>query len=147
MIAKMSISFRTPRFIAFALIALLLSGGSLAYGLVWGVPQWNVAFQGVLAPLISAYGGWSVTLGIVGFGVLLIGGSLALGWMRASFDYLLLALGFLAVLIFVSLGLPSPVAALVDAAISFLVVGLCALLVVGVFISAMKERLTRRYRV
>ncbi|MGC8517079.1 MAG: hypothetical protein ACP5P4_00945 [Steroidobacteraceae bacterium] len=138
---------RTPRAVGFALLALLLSGGSLVWGLVWGVPRWNSAFQGSLQPMIAAYGGWSVTLGIVGLGVLLVGGSLALGWVRAAVDYVLLALGFLSVLIFVSLGLPASVAAMVDAAVSFLVVGLCALLVVAVFVGAVRERLGRRYHV
>lgn len=137
---------RTPRFIGSALLALLLCGGSLVYGLVWGVPQWNSAFQGALQPIIAAYGGWSVTLGILGLGVVLVGGSLALGWLRATFDYLLAALGFLAALIFISLGLPSSVAAMVDAAVSLLVVGLCGLLVVVIFVGAIRERLTRRYR-
>jgi hypothetical protein len=138
-------TLRTPRFIAFALVALLLCGGVLIYGMVCGIPQWSVAFHGALQPLIEAYGGWTITLSIVGLGILLVGGSLALGWMRRSFDYLLLAVGFLAVLIFVSLGLPSSISTMVDASVSFLVVGLCALLVVVAFAGAVRERLSRRY--
>ena len=142
---KVPMALRRPRFIGFALLALLLCGGSLVFGLIWGVPQWNSAFQGALQPVIEAYDGWSVTLGFVGIGVFLIGGSLLLGWLRATFDYVLLALGFLGILIFVWLGLPSSVATMVDAAVSFVVVGLCALLVVAVFVGAIRERLSRRY--
>ena len=142
---KVPMALRRPRFIGFALLALLLCGGSLVYGLAWGVPQWNSAFQGALQAVIAAYDGWSVTLGLVGIGALLVGGSLALGWLRATFDYVLLALGFLGMLIFVWLGLPSLVATMVDAAVSFIVVGLCALLVVAVLVRAVRERLNRRY--
>ena len=145
LMGKIPIALRTTRFIASALLALLLCGGSLVYGLIWGVPRWDSAFKGILRPPISAYDGWSVTLGVVGIGVFLVGGSLLLSWMRATFDYVLLAVGFLAVMIFVSLGLPSPVAAMVYAAVSFLVVGLCALLVVMVLIGAIRARLNRRY--
>jgi hypothetical protein len=144
--AKVPVALRRPRFIGFALLALLLCGCPLVYGLVWGVPQWNSAFQGALQPLITAYDGWSVTLGIVGVGALLVGGALVLGWRRATFDYVLLALGFLGVLIFIWLGLPSSVATMVNAAVSLLVVGLCALLVVTVFLRAVRERLNRRYQ-
>ncbi|MDA8350001.1 MAG: hypothetical protein M0038_14570 [Pseudomonadota bacterium] len=144
--AKVPVALRRPRFIGFALLALLLCGCPLVYGLVLGVPQWNSAFQGALQPLITAYDGWSVTLGIVGVGALLVGGALVLGWRRATFDYVLLALGFLGVLIFIWLGLPSSVATMVNAAVSLLVVGLCALLVVTVFLRAVRERLNRRYQ-
>ena len=142
---KVPMALRRPRFIGFALLALLLCGGSLVYGVIWGIPQWNSAFQGALQPVIAAYDGWPITLGLVGIGALLVGGSLLLGWLRATFDYVLLALGFLSALIFVWLGLPSAVAAMVDAAVSFVVVGLCALLVVAVFVGAIRERLSRRY--
>jgi hypothetical protein len=142
---KLPMALRRPRFIGFALLALLLCGGSLVYGLIWGSPQWNSAFQGALQPVIAAYDGWSITLGIVGIGALLVGGSLVLGWLQRTFDYVLLALGFLGVLIFVWLGLPPSVATMVDAAVSFVIVGLCALLVIAVFVGAVRGRLNRRY--
>lgn len=144
---KVPIALRTPRFIGFALLALLLCGGTLIYGLIWGVPQWNDAFQGALQPVIAAYGGWPVTLGVVGLGILLVGGSLALGWSRASFDYALPAAGFLAALIFVALGLPPSVTSMVYAAVSLAVVGLCALLVAAMFVGAVRARLERRHHI
>ncbi len=143
---KIPAALRTKRFIAFALLALLFCSGSLIYGLTWGIPQWNSAFQGVLQPIISAYNGWAVTLGFVGIGALLVGGSLMLGWLRATFDYVLPAIGFLAVLVFFSLGLPHPVIAMISATVSFLVVGLCALLVLAVLFGAIRARVNRRYR-
>lgn len=143
---KIPAALRTKRFIAFAFLALLLCSGSLIYGLIWGVPQWNSAFQGVLQPIISAYNGWSVTLGVVGIGALLVGGSLMLGWLRATFDYVLPAIGFLSVLVFCSLGLPPPVIVMIGATVSFLVVGLCALLVIVVLFGAIRARVNRRYR-
>ena len=143
---KIPVALRTKRFIAFAFLALLLCSGSLLYGLIWGIPQWNIAFQGVLQPTISAYNGWSITLGVVGIGALLVGGSLTLGWLRATFDYVLPAIGFLAVLVFFSLGLPPPIIVMICAAVSFLVVGLCALLVIAVLCGAIRARVNRRYR-
>ena len=135
----------TPRFILSALVAVILCGGSLTYGFGWGVPQWTAVFQGALAPAIAAYQGWSVTLGIVAAGTLLIGGSLALSWFRATFDYLLIGLGVLAVLVFIVLGLPAQLIAQVDATVSFVIVGLCALLVAVVFYRAAKDRLSGRF--
>lgn len=127
--------------------AIILSCGSLIYGLVSGVPQWTGEFQGTLVPLISAYDGWAVTIGIVVVGVLLVGGCVALSWYRATFDYLLVGLGLLAVLVFITLGLPPQLVARVDAALSFVMVGLCAVLLAKVFFAALKDRFTRRYRV
>lgn len=137
---------RTPRFIGFVLVAAILCGGSLIYGLVWGVPQWSAISQGALDPVIFAYGGWSIAVGIVAAGVLLVGGCLALSWFRATFDYLLLGLGLLSVLVFITLGLPAQVVGQVEAGLSFVMVGLCALLVATIFGAALKDRLTRRYR-
>lgn len=137
---------RSSRFIGSALVALILCGGTLIYGLGWGVPQWNGVFQGELGPVISAYGGWALSIGVVMVGVLLVGGCVALSWARATFDFLLMALGIVAAVTFIALGLPGQLVEQIDATLSFVIVGLCALLVAKVFFSALKDRLSRRYR-
>ncbi len=140
-------AIRTGRLIAWSLFAAIACGGSLLYASVWGVPEWNSVFQGALGPVISAYDGWALSIGFVLVGVLLVGGSLAWCWRRATFDYLPAGLGALALLMFISLGLPVHVVSQIDAALSLVIVGLCALLVVKVFLSALKDRLARRSRI
>lgn len=146
-VEKINMPTRKTSLIVSAILAAILCAGTLGYGLTWGVPQWSSVFQGRLAPVIGAYGGWSISIGLVTVGVILVGGCLALSWMRASYDYLVLSIGVVAVLVFVALGLPAQDRMLVDATLSFVMVGLCALLVGGVFVSALKDRFTRRYRV
>ena len=140
-------SLRTPRLIGSVLLAVILCGGALTYALVSGVPQWNAVFQGALDPVISAYGGWALTGGYVALGVVLVGGSLALSWFRATFDYLPLGFGFVSVLVIISLGLPPYIDAQIDAVLSFVMVGLCAILLGGIFLAAVKDRLSRGVRV
>lgn len=138
---------RTPRLIGSLLLAVVLCGGSLTYALVSGVPQWNAVFQGALDPIISAYGGWALTGGYVALGVLLVGGCFALSWFRATFDYLPLGFGFVSVLVVISLGLPAYIDAQIDAVLSFMMVGLCAVLLAGIFFAAIKDRFNRGFRV
>lgn len=138
---------RTGRFIAWSLFAAITCGGSLLYASVWGVPQWNSVFQGALGPIIAAYDGWALSIGFVLLGVILVGGSLALCWLRATFDFLPAGLGVLALLMFISLGLPIHVVTEIDAALSLVVVGLCALLVFRIFLAALRDRLARRSRI
>ncbi len=137
----------TPRFVLSSLFAGFVFAGTLTYGLLWGVPQWNEAFQGSLAPLISTYGGWPMSIGIVTAGFLTAGICATLSWKRATFDYLIPALGVLSVLAFVSLGLPAPVIAQIRNALSVAVVALCGLMVAGILFLAFKDRLSRRRRV
>lgn len=127
-------------------VAALLLAGSLAYALVLGIPQWSSLFQGTLNPVISAYGGWPLATGIVAVGLIIVGGSVGLSWEQHSFHYLILALGMLSVLVFVSLGLPEQVRGLIENTLSLVVVGLCGLLVAGIFVAALRDRLSRRYR-
>ena len=139
-------SLRSPRFIVCALLAVILAAGLAVYGWLWGIPQWSVAFQGELLPLITAYGGWTAAIGIVAVGTILVGICVAVSWIQGTYHYLMLALGAAAVLTFVTLGLPAQSIAQIQDAISFVIVGLCGLLMLGVFLSALKERLTRRFR-
>lgn len=138
---------RSPRFLASALIAAILVAGSAVYGWLRGIPQWSAVLNGEFIPWLSAFGGWAVAIGIVALGSVLVGISVVVSWIQGTYHYLMLALGAVAVLVFVSLGLPDPVLTQTEDATRFVVVGLCGLLVLGVFISAMKERLTRRFRV
>lgn len=137
---------RTPRFIGSALLAGVLCGASLTYGALWGVPRWSKAFGGALGPVMFAYNGWSFSIGFVVIAVVLVGGSLALSWFRATLDYLLLGMGFVAALVFVALGLPALLVAHIESALGLVMVGLCGLFVAGIFIAALKDRLSRGYR-
>lgn len=132
--------------IASALLAAVLCGGPLVYGLGWGVPQWPTLFRGELDPVFAAYGGWAVSLGVVAVGIVLVGGWLALCWLRATVRYLPVGLGLLAIMVFVTLGMPAQIQSQIDAAVSLAIVALCALLVARVFVAAVKARLARRYR-
>jgi hypothetical protein len=138
---------RTPRLIGSVLLGVILCAGSLTYALVSGVPQWSVVFQGALDPLLSAYGGWALTSAYVGLGILLVGGCLAVSWLRATVDYLPLGFGFVSVLVVISLGLPAYIDAQIDAVLSFVMVGLCAVLLAAIFFAAIKDRISRGFRV
>lgn len=132
--------------ISCSIVAAILAAGSVLYGLIRGVPQWNTVLQGQLDPVILAYGGWPLATGIVAVGLAILGGCIAVSWEQRTFHYLILALGLLSGLVFVALGLPGQVLGLIVNTLSFVVVGLCALLLAGVFAAALRERLTRRYR-
>ncbi len=131
---------------ASVLLAAVLCGGPLVYGLGWGVPQWAMLFRGELDAEFTAYGGWAVSLGVVAIGAALAGGCLALCWLRATTTYLPVGLGLLAIIVFVALGMPTQIQGQIDAAVSVAIVALCALLVVRVFAAAVRARLARRYR-
>ena len=133
-------------FILCSTVAAVLIGGSLFYGLVWGVPQWNTLLQGALDPLILTYRGWPLTMGIVALGLAMAGACIALSWAQGTVHLLILALGALSVLVFASLGLPARILALITSTLSLVVVGLCALFLLGIFLAALRERLSRRYR-
>ncbi|MHB1869978.1 MAG: hypothetical protein ACYCT1_03865 [Steroidobacteraceae bacterium] len=137
---------RNWRVIASALLAAVLCGGPLVYGLGWGVPQWAGLFRGELDPAFAVYGGWAVSLGVVAVGIVLVGGWLALCWLRATVTYLPVGLGLLAIMVFVTLGMPAQIQGQIDAAVSLAIVALCALLVARVFAAAVRARLARRYR-
>ena len=137
----------TPRFVLSSLLAGFLFAGTLTYGMLWGVPQWNEAFQGALVPAISAYGGWPMSIGIVTAGFLTTAICAALSWKHATFDYLIPALGVISVLAFVALGLPAPVIAQIRNALSVVVVALCALMVAGILFLAFRDRFSGRHRV
>ena len=129
-----------------SIVAGLMAAGSAIYGLIWGVPQWNLVFQGALDPVILAYGGWPLATGIVAAGLAILGGCIGVSWEQRTVHYLILALGLLSVLVFIALGLPAQVLGLIVNTLSLVVVGLCALLLAGVFAAALRERLSRRYR-
>ncbi len=133
-------------FIWCSIIAAVLLGGSLTYALVWGVPQWNAVFQGALDPVIFAYGGWPLATGIVAVGLALLGACIGLSWEQGTVHYLILSLGMLSVLVFVSLGLPAQVLTQITSTLSFVVVGFCGLFLLWIFRVAVKDRLARRYR-
>lgn len=139
-------ALRNWRLMASVLLAAALCGGPLVYGLGWGVPQWTTLFPGQLDVVFNAYGGWAVSLGVVAVGAILVGGCLALSWLRATVTYLPIGLGLLAILVFVALGMPAQIQGQIDAAVSLAIVALCALLVVRVFTAAVRARLARRYR-
>lgn len=130
-----------------AVLAGVLIAGSLTYGLLFGVPQWSVAFQGTLAPAISAYGGWPMSLGIVAAGLAVVGICASVSWKQGTYHTLIVALGVLSPMVFFSLGLPAPVIAEIKRALSLAVVGFCGLFVAGVFLFALKDRFTRGRRV
>jgi hypothetical protein len=136
----------TARFVLSSLMAGFLFAGSLTYGLLWGVPQWNQAFHGTLAPAISAYGGWPMSIGIVTVGLLMTGIFAGLSWKHATVDYLIPALGVVSVLAFVVLGLPAPIIAQIRNALSLVVVALCGLMVAGILFLAFRDRLSRNRR-
>ncbi len=129
-----------------SIVTGILAAGSVIYGFIWGVPEWNTLFQGSLQPVILAYGGWPMATGIVAAGLAILGGCIGVSWEQRTFHYLILALGLLSVLVFIALGLPGQVLGLIVNTLSFVVVGLCALLLAGIFAAALRERLTRRYR-
>lgn len=135
------------RLLLSALPAGILAAGSLTYGLLFGVPRWSLAFQGALAPTISAYGGWPVSLGIVAVGMVVVGICAAVSWRRGTFHTLIVALGVLSLLVFFSLGLPAPLIVQIKKSLSLAVVGFCGLFVAGVFLFALKDRFTRGRRV
>ncbi len=137
---------RKRTFILCSAGATVLLGSLLIYGLVWGVPQWSRMFQGVLEPVIFAYGGWPLATGIVAVGLATLGACIGLSWRQGTFPYLILALGLLSVLVFISMGLPAPLLAQITNTLSFVVVGLCGLFLLGIFFVAFKDRLSRRYR-
>lgn len=139
-------SSSTRRLVLSALLAGILAGGSLAYGLLFGVPQWSVVFQGVLAPAISAYGGWPVSLGIVAAGLAVAGACAAVSWHRGTVHTLIMALGVVSLLAFFTLGLPAPLIGEIKRSLSLAVVGFCGLFVGGVFLFAIKDRVTRGRR-
>lgn len=138
--------FHKRSFILCSIAAAVLIAGSLAYALLWGVPQWSTAFQGVLAPVISAYDGWPVSIGIVACGLVVVGVFSAVSWKQSTVHYLVLSLGVVSVLAFVSLGLPPLLLTEIQQALSLVVVGLCGLLVAGIFLFAIKDRLSRGRR-
>lgn len=135
-----------PRIVVSSLLAGFLFAGSLTFALLYGVPRWSNAFQGALAPVITAYGGWPVSTGIVMLALITAGVCGALSWKRETFDYLIPALGVFSVLAFVSLGMPAPIIVQIKDALSLVVVGLCGLMVFGIFYFALRDRLTRRRR-
>jgi len=139
-------SLRSPRFVASALLAVILSTGLAAFGWLWGIPRWNVAFDGALAPGISAYGGWAVSIGFVALGSSVVAGCIVASWIRRTYHYLMLGAAAVAVLTFIALGLPAAVLAQIRDGIRLVVVGLCGLMVLAIFGSALKARLTRRFR-
>ena len=139
-------SLRSPRFVASALLAVILSAGLAAFGWLWGIPRWNAAFDGALAPWISAYGGWAVSIGFVALGSIVVAICIVASWIRRTYHYLMLAAGAVAVLTFIALGLPAAVLAQIRDGVRLVVVGLCGLMVVAIFGSALKARLTRRFR-
>ncbi len=137
---------RNWRLMTSVLLATVLCGGPLVYGLRWGVPQWATLFRGTLEAQFTAYGGWAVSLGVVATGAALAGGCLALCWRRATTAYLPVGLGLLAIIVFVALGMPRQIQGQIDATVSLAIVALCALLVIRVFVAAVRARLARRYR-
>ncbi len=137
---------RKRGFILCSAVAAVLLGASLIYGLVWGVPQWSRLFQGALEPMIFAYDGWPLATGIVAAGLATLGACIGLSWRQGTFHYLILALGLLSVLVFVSMGLPAQLLTQITNTLSFVVVGLCGLFLLGIFFFAFKDRLSRRYR-
>lgn len=138
-------SHRRGLIVCSAVTAVLIAG-SLTYALVWGIPQWNTLLEGNLDPVIGAYDGWPLATGIVALGLAVVGAAVGVSWEQRTFHYLVLALGVLSVLAFISLGFPGQILALITSTLSFAVVGLCALLVLGIFAAALRDRLARRYR-
>ncbi len=140
-------SFKSPsRFLISTLITMIVMVGLAVRGWLWGIPQWDTAFDGALVPWIGAYGGWLLSMGIVTVGVILIGSCLVASWIGSTYHYLVLAAGAVAILTFLILGLPEWMLVQIKDEARLVIVILCVLFVLAIFYSALKARLTRRFR-
>lgn len=137
---------RSPRFVASTLLTVVLSVGLTVFGWLWGVPRWNVAFDGMFAPWVSAYGGWAVSIGFVALGSIMVAACIVTSWIQRTYHYLALGVGAVAVLTFIALGLPATVLTQIKDGVRLVIVGLCGLMVLAIFASALRARLTRRFR-
>jgi hypothetical protein len=143
---QIDMSLRSPRLVASTLLVVIVSAALAGFGWFWGIPRWDAAFDGALAPWVSAYGGWAVSIGFVALGSIVIAGCIVASWIQRAYHYLVLAAGAVAILIFIALGLPATVVAQIKDGARLVIVGLCGLMVLAIFLSALKARLTRRFR-
>ena len=141
----MSVKFPS-RLLGSTLITMMVVIGLAVRGWLWGIPRWDSMFGGALAPWIGAYGGWLMSMGIVTVGVILIGSCLAASWIGSTYHYLVLAAGGVAMLTFAILGLPDWMLVQIKDEARLVIVVLCVLFVLAIFYSALKARLTRRFR-
>ena len=139
-------SLRSPRLVASTLLVAIVSAALAVFGWLWGIPRWNTAFDGALAPWVSAYGGWAVSTGFVALGSIVIASCIVASWIQRAYHYLVLAAGAGAILTFIALGLPATVVAQIKDGARLVIVGLCGLMVLAIFLSALKARLTQKFR-
>jgi apolipoprotein N-acyltransferase len=139
-------SLHSPRLLASTLFAVILSAGLAMFGRLWGIPRWDVVFDGALAPWVSVYGGWGASIGFVALGSIVIATCIVASWKQQTYHYLILAAGAVAALTFIALGLPATVRGQIRDEVRVMIVGLCGLMVLTILGCALKARLTRRFR-